>query len=428
MRALLVLPLLLCSAALQAQGYTNWFIGDSTDAQTQPLGGVCLMGGATEHDEAMRWFLLQADGGDVLVLRASGSSGYQNYLYSELGVAVNSVETIRFDDASAAGSAYVQERIQRAEAIWFAGGDQWNYVSYWRDTPIAALINAAITERNVVVGGTSAGMAILGGVYFTAQNGTVSSAAALADPYANAVTLSNTPFLTAPWMADVVTDTHYDNPDRRGRHTVFVARAWMDLGVDVLGIACNEYTAVCIAPDGIARVYGEWPQYPEYAFFVQPNCEEPEGPELLAPGQPLTWHRSGQAVKVYKVPGTMFGEHFFDLNDRRSGSGGSWEDWSVQAGVFATQQGGPAPACATGLAEHAGDGAYVATDLELGEHRLVGLAEIRAWRVTDALGRELPATVERTHDGLRIAAAPGLRLLHVEAAAGSRTFKLMMPR
>ena len=52
------------------------------------------MGGATEDDNAMIWFLERSNGGDILVLRTSGSDGYNNYLFSELGVNVNSVETI----------------------------------------------------------------------------------------------------------------------------------------------------------------------------------------------------------------------------------------------------------------------------------------------------------------------------------------------
>ena len=37
------------------------------------------MGGASENDAAMAWFLERAGGGDVLVLRASGSDGYNDY-------------------------------------------------------------------------------------------------------------------------------------------------------------------------------------------------------------------------------------------------------------------------------------------------------------------------------------------------------------
>lgn len=79
------------------------------------------MGGATEDDNAMKWFLQRANGGDVLVLRTTGSNGYNSYLYSSLGINVNSVETIVCNNASASNDAYVLQKINQAEAIWFAG-------------------------------------------------------------------------------------------------------------------------------------------------------------------------------------------------------------------------------------------------------------------------------------------------------------------
>jgi len=96
------------------------------------------MGGASEDDNAMTWFLQQANGGDILVLRTSGSDGYNNYMYSELSAGVNSVETIVFNNSSASNESYIHQKIQQAEAIWFAGGDQWNYISYWRKAPLIA--------------------------------------------------------------------------------------------------------------------------------------------------------------------------------------------------------------------------------------------------------------------------------------------------
>ncbi len=326
--------------------YTTWREGNPNSITTQPLGGTCMMGGATDNDEAMKWFLERANGGDVLVLRASGANGYNTYMYSELGVTVNSVETILFENASAAEHPYVHQRIQEAEAIWFAGGDQWNYVSYWRGTPIDSLINIAIHERNIVIGGTSAGMAILGGAYFTAQVSSVTSAQALVNPYHPGVTVSTEPFLQVPHLGDVVTDTHYNNPDRRGRHTVFMARMFADHGIDSKGIACNEYTAVCVDTEGHARIFGEWPQYNDYAYFVQINCEEPDGPETITPGVPLTWDRGGDAVKVYRVPGNLAGSHTFDLNDWRTGTGGTWLHRRVVNGTFTELAGTIAVECA----------------------------------------------------------------------------------
>lgn len=229
-----------------SQSYTSYFTGNSIDISTTPSGGICMMGGATEHDEAMKWFLQRANGGDVLVLRTSGSDGYNDYMYTDLGVSVNSVETIVFNNSSASNDAYVQQKIQQAEAIWFAGGDQWNYISYWRDTPVEAYVNEAITIRNAVIGGTSAGMAIQGGYYFSAENGTVTSASALANPFDSRVTVDSTAFLENEYLSDVITDSHYDDPDRKGRHVAFLARMNSDYGIAGKGIACNEYTAVCI--------------------------------------------------------------------------------------------------------------------------------------------------------------------------------------
>ncbi|MFT4666792.1 MAG: cyanophycinase-like exopeptidase [Ulvibacter sp.] len=342
MKQLLIIALLLAQLNMSAQTYTSYFTGNATDITVTPQGGTCMMGGATEHDEAMKWFLQRANGGDVLVLRASGSNGYNDYLYSELGVSVNSVETIVFNNSTAANETYIQDKIMNAEAIWFAGGDQWNYVSYWRDTPIADLINDAMQSRNIVIGGTSAGMAILGGYYFSANNGTVTSATALNNPYDSRVTVDSTSFLDIDYMQDVVTDSHYDDPDRKGRHMVFLARILTDYGVAAKGIACNEYTAVCIDENGLARVYGDYPNYPETAFFLQTNCEIPDfSPESCSPNVTMNWNLNGSAIRVYKVNGTNNGANTFDLSDWKTGDGGTWENWYIDNGTLNETEGSP---------------------------------------------------------------------------------------
>ena len=68
---------------IAAQSYKSYFTGNNADKETQPSGGVCMMGGSSEDDNAMKWFLSRANGGDVLVLRASGSDGYNKYMYSD---------------------------------------------------------------------------------------------------------------------------------------------------------------------------------------------------------------------------------------------------------------------------------------------------------------------------------------------------------
>lgn len=322
---------------LNAQSYTSYFTGNATDSVALPVSGICMMGGATENDSAMVWFLKRCKGGDVLVLRASGSDGYNDYLYSELGIFVNSVESIVFNQDAAANEPYIHQKIRQAEGIWFAGGDQWDYVSYWRNTAIDSLINDGIKNRNIVIGGTSAGMAILGSAYFTAKNGTVTSSEALANPYNTKVQVDTNAFIALPWMKNIITDTHYDNPSRKGRHIAFLARILTDYGIEAKGIACEEYTAVCITPEGIAWVYGSYPSRQDKAYFIQANCEEdPRFPENCSSGEALSWNRNQQALKVFAVNGTKTGANYLDLNDWQTGSAGNWENWYVNNGILAT--------------------------------------------------------------------------------------------
>lgn len=420
---LLVLPGMAC-----AQTYTSWFTGNAEDSPAVPLGGVCMMGGASEFDRAMQWFLDRANGGDVLVLRASGSNGYNDYMYSDLG-GVNSVETILFNNASAAYDPYVAGRIEKAEAIWFAGGDQWNYVNYWRGTPVMELVNDAVALRNAAIGGTSAGMAILGACYFSAQNGSVTSAEALSDPMGPLMAVDCTPFLAVPFLEGTITDTHYDNPDRRGRHLAFLARMAAAGDSMVFGIACNEYVAVCVDPDGMAHVYGEYPEYQEFAYFLRMNCVPPTGPETCQAGMPLTWDRNAMAVKTYQVPGLPNGANWFNLNDHLSGSGGSWEDWSAVNGVFNTQP-GLAPDCLPTAVDAAGP-----APLDLFWEPTAGVAQV----VGTGPGSELQLF---RADGRRMAAARcsgarcalacpedayGVFILRAAGPGGSQSWRLVRP-
>jgi cyanophycinase-like exopeptidase len=328
------------------QNYTSYFTGDTADVNTLTNSFTVLMGGATENDSAMIRFLENSGGGDIVVLRASGSNGYNAYMYSHLGISVNSVQTIVCNNAAASYDPYVINQIRNAEALWFAGGDQWDFVSYWNNTPIDSAINYLINSKKIPVGGTSAGMAILGHIVNTAQNGSATSATSLANPYASTITLLKDDFIFNPWLNNVVTDTHYDNPDRRGRHFAFMARILQDYSISsVNGIACNEYVAVCIDSTGHATVYGDYPNYQEFAYFLQSNCNSPNSPETCISGQPLTWNRNSQAVKVYKVPGTPSGINSFELSDWDNGSGGTWEDWSVINGTLQTIASTSTPNC-----------------------------------------------------------------------------------
>lgn len=130
-----------------AQSYTNYITGDSADVVTIPLPGIVLAGGATDNDDAMIWMLQRAAGGDVLVIRASGEDGYNDYFFSDLGVEVNSVETIVFNSSDASYDEYVLQQLENCELLFIAGGDQWDYVSMWRNTSVEDKIKYLIHDK-----------------------------------------------------------------------------------------------------------------------------------------------------------------------------------------------------------------------------------------------------------------------------------------
>lgn len=255
----------------------RWLTGDPQDAKVEPQGpALILMGGGKDVDAAFRWWRPKLNGGDVVVLRASGADGYNRYLHAEIG-GCDSVETLKVTTRRQADSDWVAERVAQAEGIWIAGGDQWRYVERWRGTKLLAAVQAAL-ERGAVVGGTSAGCAVLGGVVFSAEHGTVKSADALADPFTRRVTLEPALVRFAP-LAGVLADTHFGARDRLGRLAAFLAHtrspAWTRPqsapGVDprrpeiddparapaTLGLGIGERTAVVITADGQAQVLGK---------------------------------------------------------------------------------------------------------------------------------------------------------------------------
>ncbi|HUM47026.1 MAG TPA: hypothetical protein PLD84_08860, partial [Chitinophagales bacterium] len=135
-------------------------------------------------------------------------------------------------------------------------------------------------------------------------------------------------FINIPILSQTITDTHFDNPDRRGRATTFLARMVQDWGMAAKGIAVEEKTAVCIDENNMATVYG---YNNGTAFFMQPTGL---GPEVCVPNTKLTWNRNNQAVKVYKIENEINGNGSFNLNDWTTASGGTWTYFWVDNGVF----------------------------------------------------------------------------------------------
>lgn len=405
----------------QAQSYTSYFTGNTENVDVEPDFGLCLMGGGGESDQAMAWWLEKANGGDVVVIRTSGSDGYNNYMYSQLGVEVNSVETIVFHSAEAANDPYVVDKLNHAEAIWMAGGDQATYISMWQDTPVQEAINNLINVKGGPVGGISAGMAVMGQAYFPAIAGSVNSESALNNPFSSQMQFGYDDFISAPFMENVITETHLNDPNRirYGRVTAFLARLGYDQGVRPLAMGSNEFCAIAIEEDGLARAFGEFPDFDDdYVYFLQANCVEPSAPEILEAGLPLTWIRDQEAVKVYRVPSTDTGANYFDLNTWADGEGGEWENWYVEAGDLVRDTDAEATDCILSVRQKAPK-----LDVRLypnpAQTQLIVQAQAQQWRyqIFDLSGRLLLQGIQTGGQAqLNVSAlASGLYKISIEA-------------
>ncbi len=336
------LTFLLLLACLPTISISQQFFrtGSPDNVYSVPEFGLLLAGGSSDNDDGMRWLAEKANGGDVVVLRASGSDGYNNYIYSGLGVHVNSVTSIVITSSAQAEKPEVCEAVENAEVIFVAGGNQWNYYNHWKGTCLQEALNKHVQEKGGAIGGTSAGLAILGEVVYTAEQGTVWTDEALNDPYHWRITLASD-FLAIPFMENIVTDSHYNNiygdyNNRHGRHMAFMARMVTDWQMDAKGIGVNEYTAVGVEPDGTARVFGH-PNYDDFAYFHMALSE----PEVCEEGQPLHWHNDQNAVAVYRIKGDFTGTHTFNLNNWQEGNGGEWFRWYVDEGELMVVEGEP---------------------------------------------------------------------------------------
>jgi cyanophycinase len=303
-------------------------IGDAADVSRVTSRGILLMGGGIDVDAAFRWMLNRSGGGDFVILRATGGDTYNRYIY-DLG-SVNSVETLLISSRTLANDSKVIATIRGAEALFITGGNQANYVNFWKGTQVAEALNYLYNVKGIPIGGTSAGCAILGSTYFSALVGTVTSTDAMNDPYNRFLTLGHRDFLSLPLLSDVITDTHFENPDRRGRMVTFLARMSKDYQVLSRGIGIDEETAVCIESDGTSRVFSSGTGS---AFFLAQNSISTP-PETCVSGSRLDWYRQRQAVKVYKVTGSPLGTIAFNLSTWTETSGIKHMYYFVNRGLF----------------------------------------------------------------------------------------------
>jgi cyanophycinase-like exopeptidase len=190
--------------------------------------------------------------------------------------------------------------VRNAEAVFIAGGDQSKHINLWTGTALQQALNDQINTNGMTVGGTSAGLAVLGNVAYvnTLRNG-IESPDALANPYHPNISFAYR-FVNVGLLNNVITDSHFGlragrpgNRERMGRLVTFLARMmalppkdfvgppqpWMvgAYGGIARGLGVDTGTAVLVERDGTAQGVGQLAAY----FLTAPK--RPPASPLPAP-------------------------------------------------------------------------------------------------------------------------------------------------
>ncbi|PYX30839.1 MAG: hypothetical protein DMG80_11375 [Acidobacteria bacterium] len=290
--------LLVTSALGQNPTYKYIRIGNTDDVTTKATAGYALMGGGSDLDEAFKFLCDKGGGGDFLALRAAGDDDYNDYINKLCKT--NSVATLIIPDRESASDSKVADIIRHAEAVFIAGGDQARYINWWMSTPVQKALNAHIAAGKPI-GGTSAGLAVLGQYVYSAQGDApddedLSSSQTLTNPYFERVTVRRD-------FARIVKDGWSPAPRE---------------------IAVDEKSAVLVEGNGKGRVIGSG----NGAYFISARG----GPEVCRDRTPLTF----RDLSVYRGP---TGSEF-DLKDWKGKRGTAYSLSVVDGKIQSTQKSG----------------------------------------------------------------------------------------
>jgi beta-aspartyl-peptidase (threonine type) len=258
--------------------------------------GLMLAGGGAESsmpESALRWMSahLGAGGtkraGNVVILRASGGRETTDQFYKD-GRFAYVEEILLAPCVSRADIDGIAARVDRADAVFFSGGDQSHYAA-WKGSQLIAAVRR-LYARGGLVGGGSAGLALQGALGYDSvaadrlhpgdDDYGVTTSNAVPDPLEPEI--SFTTLFDWPPLRDTITDTHFHERDRFGRTVAFLARVLHEgLGkAPYYSIAVDRGSVVLVEPDGTAVLRTTPRSTGAYLICL-------DAPVALMPGKPL---------------------------------------------------------------------------------------------------------------------------------------------
>lgn len=268
--------------------------GAVADDTTAPIGPGLVLDGGFGGASVLEWMHHTAMGGaaghgDVVILTAFPADFSDGWLKA---APFHSVQTLVVGNGATDDDLLIAaDIVSRAEVVWFTGGDQADYVE-WMYTPLMDAVQA-VYDRGGVVGGSSAGMIILGSSVNDALqtlSENLTTQLCLANPYDPLLSFTQNLF-TFPPLQRVITDPHFVGSNRFGRLATFMGRQVADgfATPDILGVGVEDGAALVIDKNGKGKRLG---MGTASAFIVRGGM-----PQQIVAGAPLI-HRGLHVVKL----------------------------------------------------------------------------------------------------------------------------------
>ncbi len=220
--------------------------------RAEAKGHLFIIGGGDRPASLTQQFIALAEraGGKIVVFpmasatpAESGAGQVKEFL--ELGAKSAEFHILTHDQAMKPEAA---EILNGAGGIYFTGGDQIRVTQALLGTPVQAKL-LEIYEKGAVIGGTSAGAAIMSEVMITGDEKTKPKAGQ------EFSILKANNVITVPGLGFIKTaivDQHFATRKRHNRLISLVAEH-----PKLVGIGIDESTAIVVNPDGTFDVVGE---------------------------------------------------------------------------------------------------------------------------------------------------------------------------
>ncbi|WP_462281431.1 T9SS type A sorting domain-containing protein [Salinivirga cyanobacteriivorans] len=162
----------------------------------------------------------------------------------------NAADAKHFDLSAVDPADYpvVYDSLMTYDMFFFKGGDQYNYYSNFNNNEIEQAIMDKYAEGGVI-SGTSAGMAILSSIIFTAENGTVYPDESLNNPLNSYMALADD---FVDLMPGYLFDTHFAERGRFPRLVGMLAN-WYETQSEsrITGLGVDDLSAMIIRNDSV---------------------------------------------------------------------------------------------------------------------------------------------------------------------------------